>query len=135
MELQSLQWLQHSWLPPQRQFRWFNLRYLVISTFIHFNSNAPNLHETNTILGGMEMRNPLRIWMMIPFAAIFTFYVFYYELIKNQTPPIFQFSPSVNSAIQAWGNQSGVHIAGQLLIFQFLWIGFLVVYLEWTNHD
>ena len=83
----------------------------------------------------MEMRNPLRIWMMIPFAAIFTFYVFYYELIKNQTPPIFQFSPSVNSAIQAWGNQSGVHIAGQLLIFQFLWIGFLVVYLEWTNHD
>ena len=81
------------------------------------------------------MRNPLRMWMMIPFAAIFTSYIFYYEIIKNQTPPIFQFSPSVNSAVQAWGNQSGYHIAGQLLIFQFLWIGFLVVYLEWTNHD
>ena len=80
-------------------------------------------------------KNPIRMWMLVPFGIFSTMYIFYYEIIKNQTPPIFQFSPSVNSAIQAWGNQSGYHIAGQLLIFQFLWIGFLVVYLEWTNHD
>ena len=83
----------------------------------------------------MEMKTPLRIWMMIPFAAVFTSYIFYYEIIKNEIPPLFDFPPSINNAIHAWGTQSGYHIAGQLLIFQFLWIGFLVVYLEWTNHD
>ena len=80
-------------------------------------------------------KNPIRMWMLVPVGIFATMYIFYYEIIKNQTPPIFQFSPSVNNAVQAWGNQSGYHIAGQLLIFQFLWIGFLVVYLEWTNHD
>ena len=83
----------------------------------------------------MEMRNPLRMWMMIPFATLFTIYMFYYEIIKNEIPPLLNFPPSVNNAVQAWGTQSGVHIAGQLLLFQFIWIGFLVVYLEWTNHD
>ena len=81
------------------------------------------------------MKNPFKIWFIVPFAIVFTIYTFYHQIILNQIPPIFQFSPSVNSAILAWASQSKYDITGQLLLFQFTWIGILVVYLEWTNHD
>ena len=81
------------------------------------------------------MKNPFKIWFIVPFSIVFTIYTFYYQIILNQIPPIFQFSPSVNNAIVAWASQSAYDITGQLLLFQFTWIGILVVYLEWTNHD
>tara|TARA_R100000656_G_scaffold101382_1_gene73742 strand:+ start:364 stop:609 length:246 start_codon:yes stop_codon:yes gene_type:complete len=81
------------------------------------------------------MKNPLRMWMMIPSAALFTAYIFYYEIIKNEIPPLLNFPPSVNNVVQAWGTQNGLHLAGQILLFQFMCLGFLIVYLEWTNHD
>ena len=81
------------------------------------------------------MKNPFKIWFIVPFSIVFTIYTFYHQIILNQIPPIFQFSPSVNSAILAWASQSKYDITGQLLLFQFTWIGILVVYLEWTNYD
>lgn len=80
-------------------------------------------------------KNPIRMWMLVPFGIFSTMYIFYYEIIKNQTPPIFQFSPSVNSAIQAWAMQDGIHIAGQALTVQAILLGFLILYIEWINRD
>ena len=80
-------------------------------------------------------KNPIRMWMLVPFGIFSTMYIFYYEIIKNQTPPIFQFSPSVNSAIQAWAMQDGIHIAGQALTVQDILLGFLILYIEWINRD
>ena len=80
-------------------------------------------------------KNPIRMWMLVPFGIFSTMYIFYYEIIKNQTPPIFQFSPSVNSAIQAWAMQDGIHIAGQSLTVQAILLGFLILYIEWINRD
>ena len=80
-------------------------------------------------------KNPIRMWMLVPFGIFSTMYIFYYEIIKNQPPPIFQFSPSVNSAIQAWAMQDGIHIAGQALTVQAILLGFLILYIEWINRD
>ena len=80
-------------------------------------------------------KNPIRMWMLVPFGIFSTMYIFFYEIIKNQTPPIFQFSPSVNSAIQAWAMQDGIHIAGQALTVQAILLGFLILYIEWINRD
>ncbi len=74
-------------------------------------------------------KNRLRMWMLIPFAVVFTGYTFYYEIIRNEIPPLFQFPPSINNAIHAWGNQSGVHIAGQILSFQAACLGALALWL------
>ena len=79
------------------------------------------------------MKNPLRMWFLVPFGVFSTIYIFYYEIIKNQTPAIFQFTPSVNNAVQAWTMQNGVHIAGQILSFQAVCLGFLILYIEWIN--
>ena len=79
------------------------------------------------------IKNPLRIWMLIPFAIIFTVYTFYYQIILNQIPPIFRFSPSVNNVVKAWGTQSGFDIAGQVLVFQFICLGALVLWIESQN--
>ena len=81
------------------------------------------------------MKNPFKIWIIVPFAIVFTIYTFYHQIILNQIPPIFQFSPSVNSAIQAWAMQDGIHIAGQALTVQAILLGFLILYIEWINRD
>ena len=79
------------------------------------------------------IKNPLRMWMMLPFAVVFTAYIFYYEIIKNETPPLLNFSPSTNSAVMAFFNQGGIHIAGQLLLLQFMLLGTLILWLEWKS--
>ena len=83
----------------------------------------------------MKIKNPLRMWFIVPFAVVFTIYTFYYQIILNQIPPIFRFSPSINNAVQVWASQSGFDVAGQFLVVEFIMIGLLVLYLEWTNHD
>ena len=81
----------------------------------------------------VKLKNPLRMWMLVPFASIFTVYTFYYQIILSQIPPIFRFSPSTNNAVKAWGTQSGFDIAGQVLVFQFICLGGLLLWIVSQN--
>ena len=81
----------------------------------------------------VKLKNPLRMWFLVPASVIFTVYTFYYQIILNQIPPIFRFSPSTNNAIKTWASQSGYDITGQVLIFQFICLGGLLLWIESQN--
>ena len=98
MVTQGLQGLQDTWFPQKRKYRWFNHRYLAISTTLFSYSNKPYIHETNTIFGGLEM--------------------------------ILEY---IDEIIISWVTQNIYDLTGQILLFEFVIIGMMVLHTEWRD--
>jgi hypothetical protein len=74
--------------------------------------------------------------MLVPFAVVFTSYLFYMEIILNESPITSSMLPPwFDSAVRAWAVQSGIHIAGQLLAFQAVCLGALALWLIFQKKD
>ena len=70
------------------------------------------------------------MWMLVPVGVYLTGYLFYMEIILNEVPvQSWMLPPWFVSAFRAWGTQSGVHIAGQILSFQAVCLGALTLWL------
>ena len=74
--------------------------------------------------------------MLVPFVVVVTSYLFYMEIILNEAPIKSSMLPLwLDAAVRAWGVQSGVHIAGQILSFQAICLGALALWLIFQKKD